>query len=378
MRIRIVLNQESSLVDLTPSEPSCYAHTCLSTRTPIRRNFAFSDGPQWIVRGSIIMTRLRWGLLIVILAAGIWSTRPWWKRPVAIDDARQLANRPLGDRDSQQQPDAPAANGNAANGAADSPQTSGDSGSIDQAVVPTSASEPLEKATAEEGRAVIDTADANPSAQPQGALAETPSQPAAKPSSPVAIDLLSRIDLERDVVKGDWQFDSGQLSSPPDVNQARVQIPVEPPAEYKLRMVVMRGGHGKYTTLGIGLVGGGRQFYVLLDSSVEGGSLGLDMLDGKSWNQNSSTRRVSVFTDGVPAEVVCTVRESGLSVQVDGREVLVWKGDYSRLSMYRAWEVPNKRQLFLGTDCNYVISQLTLSPLDGSAEKSAAADGAGP
>lgn len=322
------------------------------------------------------MTRLRWGLLIAILAGGIWGTRPWWRQPVVIDEAMQLKNRPLGDRDSQQQPDAPAANGKAANGAAESPTTSGDSGAIDQAVVPTSASEPLEKPTAEEGRAVDDPA--NSSAQAQGALAETPSQPAAKPSSPVAIDLLSRIDLERDVVKGDWQFDSGQLSSPPDVNQARVQIPVEPPAEYKLRMVVMRGGHGKYTTLGIGLVGGGRQFYVLLDSSVEGGSLGLDMLDGKSWNQNSSTRRVSVFTDGVPAEVVCTVRESGLSVQVDGREVLEWKGDYNRLSMYRAWEVPNKQQLFLGTDCNYVISQLTLSPLDDTAEKSAAGDGAGP
>jgi hypothetical protein len=329
------------------------------------------------------MTRLRFGVLIVILSAGIWSTRPWWEQPAEIDDMRQLANRRLPDRKAP--PSKVPAALDAASTAADTPQPSRDSVTVDRAVVPASANESLDKATSEAEataataeRTAADPVDAAASVQTPSSLADPPSESAAKPKSPLSIDLLTRIDLERDVVKGDWQFDSGQLSSPPDVNQARVQVPVEPPAEYTLRMVVMRGGHGKYTTLGIGLVAGGRQFYVLLDSNEIGGSFGLDLLDGKSWNQNSSTRRLRVLTDGVPAEVVCTVLKSGLSVQVDGREVLQWKGDYKRLSLYSAWAVPHKRQLFLGTDCNYVFSQLLLTPLGDAAKARAVGDVASP
>src|SRR6185436_3386515 len=79
--------------------------------------------------------------------------------------------------------------------------------------------------------------------------------------------------------------------------------------------------------------------------------------------------RGTLFTDGRPARIVCSVRRTGIQVTFDGKTVIDWKGSRDRLALHPNWGVPKPRVLWIGAwDGVFRIMSLTLSPAGGAAK----------
>ena len=184
--------------------------------------------------------------------------------------------------------------------------------------------------------------------------------------SPVKIDLLSITDADQDAIAGKWSIQDDKLTSSSD-RHARICIPLRPPSEYDLNIVAERiTGSAELT---IGLVVGQSQFAAILDG-WQSTSSGLGLLDGEPANKNSTTFEGSVFTNGQPSEIAIQVRTAGVSVTVDGKSVIDWKGNPNRLSLHKDWSVGDASALFIGSLASeYRIHSMTLTPVTGEAER---------
>lgn len=190
-----------------------------------------------------------------------------------------------------------------------------------------------------------------------------PSSPQASPATGEAVDLLSRIDLARDTVEGKWTLEDGILESPSAFG-ARVEIPYEPPAEY--RMIAVVEPLDEPNALILGQRSGGNRFLTLLNFGEKDEALSaLENVDGKNVGANLTTVAGQLLHKGVPSQVIVTVRKAGVEVSVDGRRIIDWEGSPESLSLSDYWSTPNAKHLFVGAyACRYRISRLTLVPLN--------------
>jgi hypothetical protein len=160
-------------------------------------------------------------------------------------------------------------------------------------------------------------------------------------------NILGRIDLERDVVHGSWEFEGTALWCRSEEKVPRVQIPVPVPEEYDLVLEGLRlyppPARSAPGQVVIGLLFGGRQASVHLDVHTRDGfRSGLGLIDERQGYENESTRAGRVLSADRPHSVVCVVRRGALRVRVDGRTIIDWRGDFRRLSLPSVRWVPRK------------------------------------
>jgi hypothetical protein len=177
------------------------------------------------------------------------------------------------------------------------------------------------------------------------------------------VDLLKLVDPKQDRVAGEWAFDGKTLVSPP-LAFGRITVPYVPPEEYDLRVVAERVGSGN--SLSAGLVGGGRQFLVILDGMVPEAKSGLDLVDGRAFYDNATTHRGQLLADGQTRTILISVRRNRVQVSVDGRRVVDWKADFARVSLWPSWTMPRADTLFLGAWTSpQRVHRLELTPVSG-------------
>jgi len=176
------------------------------------------------------------------------------------------------------------------------------------------------------------------------------------------VDLLAQVDPGRDAVSGKWiKAGDGTLDSPKEYG-ARLELPGEVPAGYRLTAIAepLDEPNG----LILGQVSGGNRFLVLLGFGGENPGSAIENVDGRNVGDNETTRWGKVFEKGRPALVTIDVTKEGVRVEVDGRQVINWKGDASRLSLSDYWETPNVERLFLGAyDCRYRFHRVGITSL---------------
>ncbi len=81
-------------------------------------------------------------------------------------------------------------------------------------------------------------------------------------------------------------------------------------------------------------------------------------------NANETTYSGQLFVPGVESTIDCLVRKQGIRVDFDGRTIIDWKGDRQRLaSGWTARAGAPKRNVYIGTHCNFRIKKLELLPL---------------
>lgn len=185
------------------------------------------------------------------------------------------------------------------------------------------------------------------------------------------VDLLALIDPQRDRVQGQWTLADRRLESPKEYG-ARIEIPYQPPAEYELQVIAEP--LDEPSGLILGQLSGANRFLVLVNYQIDGKTLSaLENVNGANVG-NETTVEVAYFKRGRPSHVACTVRKTGVTVSVDGREAIAWQGDPASLSLGDYWKTPRDNVLFLGAyDCRYRFSRVTLLPLAGEG-KSLASD----
>jgi hypothetical protein len=156
------------------------------------------------------------------------------------------------------------------------------------------------------------------------------------------VDLLSRIDLKKDIVNGDWKLAAGALVGTTNGGPSKLQTTFTPPEEYDLTMIVEQkdiAGGGLY----IGLIGGGKQFTFGLGDSFSG----LEAFNGQKLQDSGIAIPGRFFSKGAARTVTFMVRKEVLIVQVDGKDYFPWKADWSKLSVVPFHAVQSQNTLFL-------------------------------
>jgi hypothetical protein len=181
------------------------------------------------------------------------------------------------------------------------------------------------------------------------------------------IDLMKLIDVKKDSVVGEWSMEGRTLTCAPNIEFSRIVVPYLPPDEYDLTVVVERkdGQESFY----VGLARGSSQFYAALDGWVSTTS-GIAMVDAKDVNVNETMVKGRILNIGQTTTIVCSVRNDGVVVTIDGKKTISYKGNFNRLSMPSWFKLSNPRSLWIGSNfCRYSVSKLTLVTVSGQGKK---------
>jgi hypothetical protein len=183
-----------------------------------------------------------------------------------------------------------------------------------------------------------------------------------------AIDLLRVIDPSRDAVSGQWSLAAANEEQPaallsPKAFGARIEIPQPVPQEYQL--IVIAEPLDEPNGLILGQISGGRRFAVLLGYAPDGKQVSaIENIDSSNVQTNETRVEGQLFRKRQPSQIIITVQASGVSATVDGRKLIDWRGDPSRLSLSDYWQTRRQDVLFLGCyDCRYRVTRITLQPL---------------
>lgn len=175
-----------------------------------------------------------------------------------------------------------------------------------------------------------------------------------------AIDVLKQIDLKRDVQWGTWHLRNATLIAEA-VPNARLQVPIVPPEEYKITMVAK--GDPITRDIVFGLPIGDHQALLVLDG-WSGTPSALQLIDGKPGTNNETTVNRRVLADG-ESEIVCRVRKRSIDVTCNGDSVIHWSGDPARLRSDRDVRDPKHIYLFARSTPIHV-SKFEIEPLEST------------
>jgi hypothetical protein len=187
----------------------------------------------------------------------------------------------------------------------------------------------------------------------------------AGPSQPIQdwqdneTNVLQKIDLPTNWMNGDWSFDKQNTLLSPKMYGARLQIPMQLPATY--RMVYVVEPLDEPNGLILGLRSGDQRFLVLLNYQAGDKPLGaIENIDGQNIG-NETTFSANVFRKGRVSQVIVNVRPTGVHVAVDGQAVIDWRGKPTQLSLDDYWATPDATALFVGAyDCRYRFHRISM------------------
>ncbi len=189
-----------------------------------------------------------------------------------------------------------------------------------------------------------------------------------RPSEPEKeIDLLRLLDPEKCWQVGSWLKESGKLLSPKRFG-ARLQVPYCPPPEYRLVLVVEPLDEPDGLILGVRL--GTQRFVTLINYTPKSvGLSALENVDGRNVG-NPTTISGNLLQEDRLSQVIVVVTQGTVTVSVDGRRIMAWRGRPERLSLSDYWKTPEEKALFIGAyNCRYRIHRMTLEPLQGQGER---------
>jgi hypothetical protein len=174
----------------------------------------------------------------------------------------------------------------------------------------------------------------NPSIETSSKPAPAPAPTKPKPENPAApapgqIDLLSKINPQRDAVRGRWKLAGGVLSVQSANSGDLLQIPVDLPDQYVLEFDV------KPSQQPAGIMVGLKVGIALPNIVIDGGTgqlAGLSQIESAGAESNEATRFDGpLLTPGSWSHICCQVQEGGIIVACNGKPAIVWRGDRSRL-----------------------------------------------
>ena len=170
--------------------------------------------------------------------------------------------------------------------------------------------------------------------------------------------LLADVDIKRDAVAGEWSR-TKELKSPAS-GLGVLKLPTDVPEMYDLKLTVKRVSGDN--TFAVRLVAQGRSFLACVDAHDGQAWCGLEMVDGRWVHQNESTSTGGILKTGKTRTLVFSVRDRGVTVTADGKQLIRWRGDFRRLSTHTA--VPGDDDLLsILTYSSFAISRIELTPI---------------
>jgi len=180
-----------------------------------------------------------------------------------------------------------------------------------------------------------------------------------RPKAPDAegwIDVLKLVDLAKDQVRGQWQRTDAGLAGASPNGAGRVEVPLALSGNYELEFRFVRtDGDGVAAILPLGSTS------AMLMLGKESAS-GLQYVNGKFAGENETKVSPSGIEAGrlytVVARVLIDGEKAAITVSLDGKPYIAYKGALSTLSLPAEWwRLPHDKCPGLGIDWGHVLYQ---------------------
>ena len=162
------------------------------------------------------------------------------------------------------------------------------------------------------------------------------------------LNLVPHVKVERHRVSGDWKATKTEIAvAASDLQHtcSRLMLPVTVEGGYDLSLEFTRLSGAQSINV-ILPVGASRCMLQL--SGWTGASSGLDLVDGRTSNQNISTKKPGALTNGRWYALVAKVRPQGemasIEILLDGASYIQWTGRQSSLALQPIWSVPEPKR----------------------------------
>lgn len=218
------------------------------------------------------------------------------------------------------------------------------------------------------------TANSSVAGSPEGSDSEPASTVAEeKPYSPessvlqdtnaLQIDILPLLKQEH-VRRGTWTIRPDSLEATGTDLLGQIVLPVPAPEEYTIHIEATRLATPDTSpkSFSVGLVCGKQSCLFALENNSAAGNSGLELIDGKSRNENETTIQAGLMSIPTPFRLDACVRKGSIEIRLNDRTIVDWNKDFSRLQRPDIWNLAASNQLFVGTDANCRITKLTLGP----------------
>jgi hypothetical protein len=183
------------------------------------------------------------------------------------------------------------------------------------------------------------------------------------------INLVRRIDIERDRLHGVWHIKDGALQVQP-VARAGMTLPVVPKGDYELRLEVTRvKGRDSFN---VGLPVGDKNVMLVIDGE-RGTISGIENIEGRRFYQTDIALKRGLLVNDHRYRILVTVRtrddQVRINVQLDGLPILTWQGEERELSTPGGWPLKHLSAFYVGAqNSGYIFHSVSLKMLTGSAE----------
>jgi hypothetical protein len=177
-----------------------------------------------------------------------------------------------------------------------------------------------------------------------------------------SFDLLSQIDIKKDIVSGPWRMNGKSLSGGPGQAESISKLQISGfttiPEDYDLTMTIEK----KEATNGffVVLIGGGRQFGVGFDTN----KLAQSGFGTSSGNDVNEGRVIPGKFFGKGARTIkFMVRREAFVIQADGKDFITWKADWPKVNLWEMWAAPARNVFVVGLhdSSNYIVSSMVMS-----------------
>lgn len=183
------------------------------------------------------------------------------------------------------------------------------------------------------------------------------------------VNALALVDPAKDAVAGAWERRGVAIRNTDLASEARILVPVAVRGDYELQVKFVRtqGNDCVVVVLPAGSTG------VCLGLSVQKGKVsGLSTISGKSCANNETTVRPGALENGKEHQVRVKVTTQGgqtrITVLLDGKPYIGWRGPASALAVYPLWRLPRAGCPGLGVrNSSVVLRGAWLKMLSGEA-----------
>jgi predicted Ser/Thr protein kinase len=186
-------------------------------------------------------------------------------------------------------------------------------------------------------------------------------------------DLLPLLDLQRDAVAGEWRMDKGRLLSGKSKN-ARVELPVEVPAEYDFTMVFTISEPYAAGGQAAQILAKGTASFVWMMGGTRGTAFAIEKVNGANAN-SPENQTVKIRPNGMSLTKHTSrveVREGSVRTWLDGELMADLKTDFSNLSIHDPWKLRKPGKLGVGSfDSLMAIEKLELTTVAGASLRDA-------
>ncbi|HWA97405.1 MAG TPA: SUMF1/EgtB/PvdO family nonheme iron enzyme [Pirellulales bacterium] len=213
------------------------------------------------------------------------------------------------------------------------------------------------------------------------------------PAGP-SVDLLKHIDLAKAEVdfkgKPRWVWGDKVPGLLCQTSNSSTHLPIDYPAPeaYVIDARIIPRTEGRMRQVRFGLRTGEQRFFLDVDAHDNGKNQdpgpwsGLSMIDGAPAGRNETAVKATMLTPDKPLTIRIEVRPDAILVAFDGKSVVEYRGEMTRLSLPRVGTITDKSaqlgDLWLMSHESTLFESLTLTPLKPADGRGTAADSKAP